>query len=105
MIKHIVLIKGGQHVSDQTIMQIFFLLEGLKNIIPGILAFEAGKNCSLENLGRGYQYAFIISFADQKARDSYLEHPQHQAIARQIVDACENGIQGVLVVDIPVFDS
>lgn len=105
MIKHIVLLKSSQHVSDQAIMQIFSLLGRLKNIIPGMQSFEAGKNCSLENLERGYQYAFIISFADQQARDSYLEHPEHQLIARQIIDICENGIEDVLVVDIPVFDS
>ena len=105
MIKHIVLLKGSQNVSDQIIMQIFSLLGKLKNIIPGMLSFEAGKNCSLENLERGYQYAFIISFTDQKARDSYLEHPEHQLIVRQIVDVCENGIEDVLVVDIPVLDA
>jgi hypothetical protein len=103
MIKHIVLLKPSQHVSEQIITHIFSQLEKLKNMIPGMLAIEAGKNCSLENLERGYQYAFIIAFADQQARDSYLEHPEHQLIARQIIDACENGIEGVLVVDIPGF--
>lgn len=86
MIKHIVLFKFSVTASEKQIEQALAKLGNLKNIsIPQIKSFSFGKNCSPENLNKGFSYAFIMEFLNEKDREDYLNHPDHIRIASEDV--------------------
>lgn len=89
--------------ADVPAAEIASLLQGFRNlaaIVPGILAVRAGENVSPEGLDRGYRHGFTMDFADAAARDAYLVHPAHVALANRVVEALQGGIDGVVVLDL-----
>ena len=59
-------------------------LKALQGVIPGLLTFSGGKNCSAEGLSKGYTHAFSMVFESLAARDAYLPHPAHEAAKQQL---------------------
>jgi hypothetical protein len=102
MIRHCVFITFKASVPDAERASILADIEGLKPLVPGYLAIDMGPNVSPEGLGRGYNGAFIIDFADAAARDVYISHPAHQKAAGRIVAATEGGADGVFVYDFDI---
>jgi hypothetical protein len=51
----------------------------LPSRIKEIRDFEFGTNNSPENLNQGYTHCFLVTFASEKDRATYLPHPAHQA--------------------------
>jgi hypothetical protein len=96
MIRHVVLLKLRNATEAP---KIFTALKNLQSQIPGIINIAAGPDSSPEGLQRGYTHGFTVDFVDAAARDAYLPHPAHQKVGAMIVAACENGIDGVLVLD------
>jgi hypothetical protein len=43
---------------------------------------DHGRNVSKEGFDRGYHETFIVTFANEKDRDIYLEHPKHKEFAK-----------------------
>ena len=105
MIRHIVLMKCKPDASQQDIDDMFAALAALKERIPGILAFEGGKNNSPENINRGYTHGFTIDFADEKAREVYLPHPEHEKVKTTIQKVLDGSADCVLVVDVSIEDT
>ena len=99
MIRHLVLMKCYPDISVAQIDNVFAALAGLKEKIPGILAFEGGQNNSPEGIARGHTHAFTMDFADEQARDAYLPHPEHQKVVAQIREILDGSAESVLVVD------
>jgi len=101
MIKHIVFLKFASTVSEKRIEEALAKLGNLKNIsIPQIKSFSFGKNCSPENLNKGYNYAFTMEFLNEKEREDYLKHPDHIRIASEnIMPLTEDGTNPVIVLD------
>lgn len=79
MLKHIVLLKFKDNISEQEKTNLLDDLGKLKNKIAEIKSFSYGKNNSPENLNMGYDYGFIMEFNNQSDRDVYLYHPEHEA--------------------------
>jgi hypothetical protein len=51
-------------------------------------------------LDRGYKEGVLLVFDDPAARQRYLEHPAHVALAVNVIlPALENGLESVLVFD------
>ena len=100
MIRHIVLVRFRPGLPAKERLSIFVQLAALDGVVPGMLAFHAGENCSPEPLSRGYLHGFTIDFKDEAARDAYLAHPDHKAAGARLVSACANGIDDVLVFDL-----
>lgn len=96
MINHVVLIKAKEGVSDEQVTEAYRDLEELKNILPGITGFKAGKNLSPENRAQGYTHGFVMSFADQDSLNAYLPHPEHSRAATKLRECMEQ----ILVIDI-----
>ena len=85
MIQHIVLLKLKPETTSQ---QKTALLEGLcalKQKIPGIETVSGGDNSSPEGKGKGYNWGFVMTFADAAARDAYLPHPDHKALGQNLL--------------------
>jgi hypothetical protein len=76
--KHIVLFKFVPTATPDQIRRVTDAFRALKDQVPGLLAFEHGPNTSQEGLNLGYNYVYVLTFADAAARDAYLPHPAHQ---------------------------
>ncbi len=103
MIRHFVLLRFRDDVSDATKAGLYADLKALANHIKGIVDFHAGPNISVETpMIRGFNDAFWFDFADEAVRDAYLVDPDHQAIGGRIVAETIDGPEGVIVVDMKV---
>jgi hypothetical protein len=99
MVRHLVLIKVAGNVSSADIDSVFKKMEALKTKIPGIISFDAGVNNSPEEFSRDYTHVFMMDFADVQSRDSYLPHPDHQAVQPPLLGILSDDEDPVLVID------
>jgi len=83
-LKHIVLVKFTEAASSAVVHDLSKAFAALASLIPGISAFEAGQNVSPEGLNHGFTHAFVLTFVDADARDTYLLHAQHQAFVERL---------------------
>ncbi len=79
---HVVAFKFKKAVTDAKQKEIADALVALKGKIPQIISIEHGANVSKEGFEKGFQHAFIVTFANEKDRDIYLEHPKHKEFAK-----------------------
>lgn len=100
MINHIVLVKFRPEISAAERDSIWDELRALVPLVAGMESVVFGGNVSPEGLARGYADGFIMQFRDEKARDTYLELPEHKAAGARLVAAAEGGIDGLLVIDL-----
>ena len=88
-IQHVVCFKFKEDATEAQIKKVEKAFADLKKKIPEIKGLEWGVNNSPEGLNKGFTHCFILSFADEKARDAYLPHPDHKAfgeILKPILD-------------------
>lgn len=102
MIRHIVLIKFQPDVGEEEIARLFAELRAIEAKVPGILGITSGRSESPEKIERGYMHGFVIDFADWEALEAYQSHPDHKALGARLVANAIGGIDGILVLDIPV---
>ena len=82
MIKHIVMWKlkeqaeGADKAANAAKMKA--LLEDCRDIVPGIVAFEAAL--AQPGLEATYDVLLYAVFKDKWALDAYLDHPTHMAL-------------------------
>lgn len=101
MIRHIVLIRFRNDVSEGTIQAIFDDLHSIEGTIPGLGAVHSGRSESPEAIERGYMHGFTADFADWDALAAYQEHPDHKRVGAALVENAEGGLGGILVFDLP----
>jgi len=89
MVKHIVLFRMKPTTSPAKIAEIEQALADLVARMEGLEDFLWGPYSSNEGLNRGYTHGFIMSFSDAAARDAYLPHPDHRAVADLILPAVD----------------
>ncbi len=90
MIKHMVLLEMKAGAGAEQIQRAFRELEGLKELIPGLMDFAGGPYSSPEGLNAGYTHGFVMTFENAASRDVYLPHPEHErvkSIVRPLVDS------------------
>lgn len=93
--KHFVAFKYKAEVDPaqkKSVREAFLLL---KRKIPFVVSIEWGPNTSPENLNKGMDDGFLLTFKSSKDRDQYLTHPEHEAFKK---------IALPLVADAFVFD-
>lgn len=95
MLRHIVLFKFYENVSNEEIAQVVNAFDCLPEKIPVIKAFECGINNSPENLNNGFTHCFLMTFDSEKERDEYLPHFEHKAFSNLV----KSFVDKVLVVD------
>jgi hypothetical protein len=81
-IVHVVAFKYKKAITDAKQKEIADALVALKKSIPQIMSVDHGRNVSKEGFDRGYHELFIVTFANEKDRDIYLEHPKHKEFAK-----------------------
>lgn len=94
-VDHIVLVKFKEGTTPVQIDGIFTEFLDISETIPGIENFVSGPNTSPEWLNQGYTHAFVMTFTDSLARDSYLHHPEHERVKQKAMEL----LDGVLVLD------
>jgi hypothetical protein len=95
LVSHIVLLRWSPDADDATRNEVRRRLHALPGLIDGIVGFTDGPSTSPEGLERGYDYGFIVMFADAAARDAYVPHPEHLPVAALV---------GAAAADLVVFD-
>lgn len=81
-IVHVVAFKYKKAVTEAKQKEIADALVALKKSIPQIISVDHGRNVSKEGFDKGYSELFIVTFANEKDRDIYLEHPKHKEFAK-----------------------
>jgi Stress responsive A/B Barrel Domain len=102
--KHIVLLRFSPQTPREEIAGIFESLDELQQMIPGIVDICSGPYDSPEGLHKGFTHAFIVTFADDEVRDTFLEHPGHEAVKQMIVKQLAGGLADVISFDFKVCD-
>ncbi len=95
LLRHVVLFKFKNGTTDDQIRKVVDAFRALKDKIPVIQDFEYGTDVSVENKAHGFTHCFFVTFADEKARDAYLPHPDHKAFGTLVRPLLDD----VLVVD------
>jgi hypothetical protein len=81
MVDHVVLLALRTGVSQAELAGFGELLASLPERIEGVESVRFGASSSPEGLEQGYDYAFLITFIDEHARDGYLPHPEHAPVS------------------------
>lgn len=79
---HVVAFKYKPGTTPDQIKEIDDALVALKSAIPGITSLHWGDNISIEKHDHGYTQTFILTFATEADRDTYLSHPAHKAFGK-----------------------
>jgi hypothetical protein len=94
-LRHVVLFAFKESATVAQIDAVVADFGRLKDLIPGITAYEWGTNVSPEGLNQGFTHCFTLSFASEQDRNGYLLHAAHQAF----VDTLGVCLEKSLVVD------
>tara|TARA_B100000029_G_scaffold292475_1_gene285977 strand:+ start:586 stop:885 length:300 start_codon:yes stop_codon:yes gene_type:complete len=85
MIQHIVLLRLKPGTTAEQKAALLDGLVALRGTIAGIESVTGGDDNSPEGKQHGFDWGFVMTFADADARDAYLPHPDHQALGAQLV--------------------
>ena len=81
-LQHVVSFKFKSTASAEDITKVEKAFEALKQKIPEIVHFEWGTNVSKEKHDKGFTHCFILTFKNEKDRDTYIGHPEHKAFGK-----------------------
>jgi Stress responsive A/B Barrel Domain len=95
ILRHVVFFRFKDTATPQEITKIEDAFRALPAKIKVIRSFEWGTNVSRENLNQGYTHCFLLTFASDQDRDTYLVHPAHKEFGNIIGSSLDK----VLVVD------
>ena len=76
---HVVSLKFKEGTSVEQIKAVEGAFVALKTKIPGIDSLNWGTNVSPEHHDNGFTHCFVLTFASEKDRDTYLAHAEHKA--------------------------
>lgn len=82
VLQHVVLFKFKPETTPEKVNEIVAAFEALPSKIKEIKGFQWGTNNSPENLNKGLTHAFILTFDNEKDRDTYLPHPAHKEFGK-----------------------
>ena len=93
MLKHIVMLKFKNSVSESDIAEVEKGLGGLPAVIPEIMKFEFGRD--VLHSDRSYDFALVSKFENLDKVERYKVHPAHQKVLMKLKEICDS----ILVVD------
>ena len=95
VLRHVVLLKFKPEATAEQIAAIETAFCALPKKIDTITDFEWGTDVAPEKRSEGFTHCFLVTFADEKGRDVYLPHADHQAF----VALLKPHLDKVLVID------
>lgn len=78
-LKHAVFFKFKDDASAESVKKVEDAFAELPSKIDTITAFEWGRNNSPERHSHGFTHCFMVTFASDEGRRTYLDHPDHLA--------------------------
>lgn len=81
-LRHVVLFKFKDTASQQDVDAVVEAFMALPEKIEGIQAIEWGTNNSPEGLDQGFTHCFLLTFASEEDRATYLPHPDHKEFGK-----------------------
>lgn len=90
MIRHVLFISFKPEVSESQILSVFKSFESMPAKIDGVVSVEWGLNNSPEHINRGFTHCVFMTFADERGRENYLPHAQHELLKAQLDPLLEN---------------
>lgn len=81
---HVVSFRFKETATKEQVAEIERAFAALKRKIKEVRSLDWGTNVSPEKLDKGFTHCFVLTFADEKGRDAYLVHPDHEAFVKQV---------------------
>jgi hypothetical protein len=96
-LRHVVLFKFKNEITEarKTEIQTAFG-DFIKQVPELVQAYEFGINNSPEGLDQGLTHCFIVTFASEKDRNTYIPNAFHQAFVKKYLS---DSVEKVTVVD------
>ena len=94
-LKHVVLFKFKDDATPSNVKKVEDAFRALPGKINTVKDFEWGINNSPEGLNQGFTHCFLVTFDDDKGRQTYLVHPDHLAF----VEVLKPYLDKALVID------
>lgn len=88
-LKHCVFFKFKDDAAAEDVRRVENAFAELPGKIDVIRAFEWGTNNSPENHDHGFTHCFMVTFASAADRDTYIDHPDHQAFVEVLKPVLE----------------
>ncbi len=79
-------------LAPEQVQEVVDAFAALPKQIDTIVGFEHGTNVSVEGKSEGLTHCFIVTFSNEQGRDTYLQHPAHQAYVKLVKDRREQVI-------------
>ena len=92
VLRHVVLFAFKPEATPAEIAAVEAAFAALPDQIPEIIAFEWGRDVSIEGKAQGFTHCFFVTFADEAGRETYLPHPAHQAFVALVSQHREKGL-------------
>jgi hypothetical protein len=83
-LRHVVLFKFKAEVTPAQVQEVVDAFAALPKKIDVITDFEHGTDVSVENKADGFTHGFLVTFKDEKGRETYLPHPAHQEFVKLV---------------------
>lgn len=96
MLLHTVLIRPKAHITGPDFDALTLQTAKIAERLCGSGNYEVGPNTTQEPLDQGYQFGFILHFADRDALAAYHGDPEHELLSQRIQELAET----VLVFDL-----
>lgn len=84
-VHHMVLLKFKPTVPPSEVDYLFGRLKELQRLIDGIDYYSGGPYSSPEGFQQGYTHGFLMTFRDERSRDAYLPHPEHEKVKADLL--------------------
>ncbi len=95
ILRHVVQFKFKESSTPAQVSQVVDAFRALPSKISEIADFEFGQNNSPEGLENGFTHCFLVTFASEKDRQTYLTHAAHL----QFVEVLKPHLDKVQVID------
>lgn len=92
VLRHMVLYKFKDDVTPAQVQEVIDAFAALPKKIDAIVGFEHGTNVSIENKSEGFTHVFVVTFRNEKGRETYLSHPAHDEYVKVVRDRREKVI-------------
>jgi hypothetical protein len=79
VLRHAVFFKFKDGTSAKDVDKVVSAFDALPKKIDAIKDYQAGKNISTIGFDDGFTHCFLLAFADEAGRATYLPHPDHKA--------------------------
>ena len=88
MLRHVVIIKFKEEVTNNQINDLTKRLRALPKYIKEIKSYEIGKD--VLHLPRSYDYAVVEKFSNVEEQEKYQRHSEHLKVIEFIKPMCAN---------------